>query len=311
MAAKLYTPSDRGAADKFGQLIGETFEKAVVALIQDYLRTSHNEYVLLEPKIGRAKVELEMFGGSIRQLDTVVMAKNSEDPVALLETKWLKDARHHNDKGAWILQLREVKKKYATVRGAAAVLAGYWTEGVGVILMSEGGIKMVWVATDAEVYGTIQKPLDNYLGDNTFKLNAQTIRKSYPRPWDLANLLIILKEEGELERLASTWLEFERAKDADGRPITGADLVRQAIDELLTPLPSAPNIKGFELALRIDTGNIIYQEFDDIESLFEFANKYYQNPQEILRRITPKKNPPPEPPRSSSVKKSKRIKRTK
>ncbi|NJN94770.1 MAG: hypothetical protein HC875_12080 [Anaerolineales bacterium] len=308
MATKRFTQNDRGAADKFGQLIGESFEKAVVALIQDYLQTKHTEYVLLEPKIGRAKIELEMFGGSIRQLDTVVMAKDSEDPVALLETKWLKDARHHNDKGAWILQLREVKKKYATVRGAAAVLAGYWTEGVGVILMSEGGIKMVWVATDTEVYGTIQQPLDSYLGENTFKLEAHTIRKSYPRPWDLANLFIELKEKGELERLASTWLEFERAKTADGRPITGADLIRQAIDELLTPLPSTPNVKGFEVALRIDTGNLIYQEFDDIESLFEFVNKYHQNPQEILRRITPRKKAPTEPVKPDLNSKNKKVK---
>jgi hypothetical protein len=289
MATKRYTQNDRGAADKFGQLIGETFEKVVVTLIQDYLRTRHNEYVLLEPKIGRAKIELEMFGGSIRQLDTVVMAKDSDDPVALLETKWLKDARHHNDKGAWILQLREVKKKYATVRGAAAVLAGYWTEGVGVILMSEGGIKMVLVATDTEVYSTIQKPLDKYLGEDTFKLDAQIMRKSYPRPWDLANLLLTLEEEGELERLASTWLQFERAKDADGRSIIGADLIKHAIDELLAPVPQAFNIEEFEIALKISTGNVIFQTFDDVEAALDFIKKHSQNPQEILRRITSRK----------------------
>jgi hypothetical protein len=77
-------------------------------------------------------------------------------------------------------------------------------------------------------------------------------------------------------------------------------------------LPSTPNVKGFELALRIDTGNVIYQEFDDIESLFEFAKKYYQNPQEILQRITPKKKQPSESPRLDlTPKKSKKTKRTK
>lgn len=140
MATKIYTEADRGAADKFGQLIGEAFEKAAITLIKDNLSLAHKEYELLEPKKGRSKVKLEMLSGSLRQLDTVIMAKDSDDPVALLETKWLKDARHHNDKGAWILQLREIKKKHATVRGAAAVLAGYWTEGVRVVLMSEGGV---------------------------------------------------------------------------------------------------------------------------------------------------------------------------
>lgn len=56
---------------------------------------------------------------------------------------------------------------------------------------------------------------------------------------------------------------------------------------MLALLPQAPNIKGFEIALQIDTGNTIYQEFNDIEAIFEFVNKYYQNPDEILRQITP------------------------
>ncbi|GAB4445870.1 MAG: hypothetical protein Fur0044_42130 [Anaerolineae bacterium] len=296
MTTKLYTESDRGAADKFGQLIGEAFEKAVIALIKDYLNLAHSEYELLEPKKGRSRVKLEMFGGSLRQLDTVVMAKASDDPVALLETKWLKDARHHNDKGAWILQLREVKKKYATVRGAAAILAGYWTEGVAVILMSEGDIKMVWVASDEEVYSTLQKPLDNYLSDQTFNLDPLTLRKSYPSPWHLANLLIGLRATGELDHLATSWLQFERARDAEGRSIAGADLIKRAIDELLAPLPQTPNIEGFKIALQVDTGNVIYEEFNDLEAAFEFMNKYHQNPQEILQRITPKKKLPPESP---------------
>lgn len=50
MATKRFTQNDRGAADKFGQLIGESFEKAIVALIQDYLQTKHTEYVLLRTK---------------------------------------------------------------------------------------------------------------------------------------------------------------------------------------------------------------------------------------------------------------------
>lgn len=308
MEAKSYTESDRGAADKFGQLIGEAFEKVVIIFIKDCLSLAHKEYELLEPKKGRSKVKLEMFGGSLRQLDTVVMAKASDDPVALLETKWLKDARHHNDKGAWILQLREVKKKYATVRGAAAILAGYWTEGVAVVLMSEGDIKMVWVASDEEVYRTLQKPLDDYLSDQTFKLDPLTLRKSYPYPWHLANLLIKLRDTGELDNLAATWLQFERAKDAENRLVTGADLIKRAIDELLAPLPQIPNVEGFEIALKINTGNVIFQAFDDVEAALDFIKKYFQNPQEILQQITPKKRLPEPPKLDLKPKTTKKVK---
>jgi hypothetical protein len=277
------------AASKFGQMIGESFEKVVIDLIKDYIEQEYGDYQLLEAKQGKTIIKLEMFGGSLRQLDTVVITKDSEDPVALLETKWLKDARHHNDKGAWILQLREMKKKYATVRGAAAILAGYWTEGVAIILMSEGGVKMVLVATDEQVYGSLQKLLDEYLENDTFELDPREMRKSYPRPWDLANLLITLQAENRLEALAKSWLEFERERDAEGNILIGTDLIKQALDELLAPLPSTPNIQGFQVALNIDTGNVIYQEFDDVEALFEFVQTYHKNPQKILERITPRK----------------------
>jgi hypothetical protein len=277
------------AASKFGQMIGESFEKVVIDLIKDYIEQEYGDYQLLEAKQGKTIIKLEMFGGSLRQLDTVVITKDSEDPVALLETKWLKDARHHNDKGAWILQLREMKKKYATVRGAAAILAGYWTEGVAIILMSEGGVKMVLVATDEQVYGSLQKLLDEYLENDTFELDPREMRKSYPRPWDLANLLITLQAENRLEALAKSWLEFERERDAEGNILIGTDLIKQALDELLAPLPSTPNIQGFQVALNIDTGNVIYQEFDDVEALLEFVQTYHKNPQKMLERITPRK----------------------
>ncbi|HLV37374.1 MAG TPA: hypothetical protein VKY59_19805, partial [Spirillospora sp.] len=164
--AQRYTPETSGsAASKFGQMIGETFEQVVFDFIDQYLAVSHPDYEILAPEEGKQIIALQTFGGTLRQLDTVVVEKESDDPVALLETKWLKDARHHNDKGAWILQLREVRKQYATIRGAAAILAGYWTEGVGVMLDTNAGIRMILVATDEEIYQTLHNPLNDYLRD--------------------------------------------------------------------------------------------------------------------------------------------------
>jgi len=52
--------------------------------------------------------------------------------------------------------------------------------------------------------------------------------------------------------------------------------------------PPNPQIARFDIALQISTGNTIYQEFDDVESLIEFLQTYTQNPAEILKRITPR-----------------------
>jgi hypothetical protein len=284
MAAKR-RPSKNPASD-FEQKIGNTFEATVIALLQLYLAQRYAAYELVNPTEGK-KLTLQMIGGLPRQIDNIIALKDSGDPVALLETKWLKDARHHNDKGAWILQLREIRKNHATIRGVAAILAGYWTEGVGVMLQNEGGVRMVLVATDEEVYSTLQTPLNEFLGENTFRLDAKVMRQSYPR--HLVALLLYLEEAKQLEAIVASWFEFERGRDEAGHILTGRELIQIAIDELLAPLPPNPSIISFEITLQIETGNTIHQTFTDLEEAQEFLSAYHADPQFILDRITPKK----------------------
>lgn len=287
--AKKRNINAKSPASLFGQIIGDAFERVVLNFIEGYLAENYPDYELLKPQEGKHTTTLDMAGGLKRQMDNVVIPKDSDDPVALLETKWLKDARHHNDKGAWILQLREVCKKHATIRGAAAILSGYWTEGVGVMLMSEGDIKMVLVATDEQVYSTLQGPLDELFGADTFTLDAGTMRDSYSRPRDLLKMAIYLEETGKLDAIAASWLEFDRLQGSNGVMLKGSDLIEAAIDKLLAPLPDSPAISRLEIALQIDTGNTIYEEFSDVEDVMEFLTRYWSDPQEILDRITPKK----------------------
>ncbi len=274
-------------ASAFGEILGKAFEEAVLILVRDHLAEKHAEYTLLQPEEGKHIITLQMPGGLARQMDNVIVARASDDPVALLETKWLKDARHHNDKGAWILQLREVRKKYATIRGAVAVLAGYWTEGVGVWLMSEGRVKMVLVATDEQVYSTLQAPLDEFLGADSFILDPQKMRKRYIRPDDLHRFILHLHETGKLQELALRWLDFEQIKD--GQKVVGRQLVKAAIDDLLDPLPENPSVEKLEIALQISTGNTIYREFADLEEAQQFIQTYFHNPQAILDQISSRK----------------------
>src|SRR5690606_20249421 len=151
-----------------------------------------------------------------------------QDPIALLETKWLKDGRHHNDKGAWILKLREVGKGYPTVRGLIAILLGYWQGKIFTWLVTEGGVKSILVATDEQVYTSLQPYLDDYLDDQTYSLIAEEMRKSYTRPNDLAKMLINLYETNRLDSVAKTWFEFVEVEE--GKQTTGEDRVKTAID---------------------------------------------------------------------------------
>jgi hypothetical protein len=288
--AKRTEKNPYGNVSRIGQLIGGAFEEVVIAFVKTYLTKTHPDYVVLNPKQGKKLITLEMSGGSRRQLDTIVTSKDSDEPVALLEAKWLKDARHWNDKGAWILQLREIKKKHPTVRGAAAILAGYWKEGVGVLLQNEGGVQMVIVATDEEVYLTLQPYLNQYLGNDTFQLDAKQIQSKFPEEHieNFYNFMNHLNETRILQEVAQTWLKFNR-QDKNKIIVTGATLIETAIDELLAPLPNTPPIQKFEISLQIATGNIIYEKFEDPEDVLNFIQEYTQNPAKILERITPKK----------------------
>jgi len=87
--------TSKSPASSFGQIIGEVFAEVVIEFIQKYLDEKYADYELLQPEEGKRLIRLEMTGGLPRQMDNVIALKNSSDPVALLETKWLKDGRHY------------------------------------------------------------------------------------------------------------------------------------------------------------------------------------------------------------------------
>lgn len=285
--------NQHGKASHIGQMIGESFEEVVIKFIKSYLKKNHSEFVILDPERGKKLLTLDMPGGVKRQLDTVVAAKDSADPVALLETKWLKDGRHWNDKGAWILQLREVRRNYPTVRGAVAILAGFWNEGVRVLLRNQGGVDMILVATDEEIYKSLQPHLDKALGNKSYELDAKKIRDRYPENNIEAfnNFLIKFRDSGELYKLAKSWLNFDKVIESSKETVNGKILVQRALDHLLSPLPENPKIRAFEITLEIETGNLIHKTFNDVEELYEFVQNNAQNPAKIRELISPKMRP--------------------
>ncbi|MEP7134672.1 MAG: hypothetical protein ABI904_07040 [Chloroflexota bacterium] len=278
-----------GKISRIGQLIGGAFEIAVHEHIKAYLKIKHPEYEILLPLKGRKEITLEMLGGDARQVDSVIVQKDFVDPIALLETKWLKDGRHWNDKGAWILQLREVRKNYPTVRGIAAVLAGFWNHGVRIFLSNEGGVQMILIATDDDIYNSIQPFLDEELEEETFKLDAENIRERFPEEHveNFYDFLNEFKKSGKLDKLAETWLNFKKIDDK-GTTVKGKNLIEVSIDKILMPIPKHPKISNYEITLEIETGNLIYRKFDDMEELLEFINEYTGNPDKIYDDIKPK-----------------------
>ncbi len=74
-------------------------------------------------------------------------------------------------------------------------------------------------------------------------------------------------------------------EDDDCPEITQTDLDRATFRVGLHP---GTAIKKIEIALQIDTGNTIYEEFANMEEALAFVRKYAQSPQAILDKIKPK-----------------------
>ena len=55
-----------------------------------------------------------------------------------------------------------------------------------------------------------------------------------------------------------------------------------------TAYSDAPQVQRIKISLDIDTGNVIYQEFDNLEDAMEFVTTYAQDPDKILDKITPR-----------------------
>ena len=61
--------------------------------------------------------------GDLKQIDHAVF--KGKKPKVIIESKWLKDKRHLNDKAAWIRQLEDIVTENS-VNKALLVLAGPW-----------------------------------------------------------------------------------------------------------------------------------------------------------------------------------------
>ena len=118
-----------------------------------------------------------------------------------------------------------------------------------------GGIDMILVATDDEVYKSLQPHLDKALMEDSFQLEAKQIRGRFPAKYVevFDDFLIKFRDSGELYGLAKTWLNFSRYIVSTDETINGKILIQRALDDLLKPLPANPKVTNFEITFEIET----------------------------------------------------------
>lgn len=165
--------------NSLGQWIGYFLDRATHLVLEQALQLKIHAKLQpldLQPKEGGPLVRLLDDFGDQKQIDHAVF--KNEEPRVIIESKWLKDKRHLNDKGAWIRQLEDIVIENS-VNKALLVLAGPW-EGYRDRL-EKRNFGVIIIEVD-HVYKTLKS--------NGIKISIDSTREAYVDPERTLNQLL-------------------------------------------------------------------------------------------------------------------------
>jgi len=249
-------------ASSLGQWIGALVSKGTTLVLRDILK-GYSDYSLMKPDKGKKRTTLINIRGQNKEIDDVIVNGDNE-PVIISESKWLKDARHLNDKGAWVALLPEVKQANETVKGAISILAGPWDAGNNIEAL--GKVVRVVPITIKEVY--------RLLSEHGIDIEINEERNTYLHPKEtLADLLTFFqsKAKSKVDAISSLGLELVEPHK---------NLIKTAIDEILA-LPEAVDmidsstINEIEVIYKTKEGLKIREVYKDAKELIKAIKKHF------------------------------------
>lgn len=163
--------------NSLGQWIGYIVDDGTSAVLDEVVAELVEETgrkFIAAPKKGEKTIRLKNSLGQNKQIDHAI--KENDIYKLIVESKWLKDQRHLNDKGSWILMMGDILFENKNLKGIVVVLAGPWESMRSVI---EKRAEAIMVPTQ-EVYDClsgcgIDIPLD--LLRNAYKDPAGSLAK--------------------------------------------------------------------------------------------------------------------------------------
>ncbi len=158
------------AASSLGQWIGLVISTGTT-LIWSEIVAKHQGYKLLRPEKGQKRTYLQNTLGQKKEIDDII-CNDKNEPILISESKWLKDARHLNDKGAWVALMSEVKQQNTSVKGAVSILAGPWDAG-GNSEALNNVVQTILIPTN-DVYRLLE--------EQGIKIEINTVRNMYEKP---------------------------------------------------------------------------------------------------------------------------------
>lgn len=164
--------------NSLGQWIGYFIDEGTTAILEEICPTlsTTKQEIDYGPKEGESQIKLNNTLGQEKQIDHII--KINSKMAILVESKWLKDQRHLNDKGAWVLMMNDILLENHQLKGIVVVLAGPW-EGMRAVI--EKRAKIAIIPEDC-VYKTLNK--------YGIKITIDRVRNAYENPGETLKTLI-------------------------------------------------------------------------------------------------------------------------
>lgn len=139
-----------------GSAIGEAIGANLEEVLQSFLNDLVEKYECtlltslgVNNKTGRKKKLLlyDQFGNDYN-IDGVIVNEKLQ-PLVLLESKYIRYKKHNRDKGSWICNAHSaIRKRYPSIRGSIAILAGNWSK-TSLLMLKSSDVNIFLIPFDA------------------------------------------------------------------------------------------------------------------------------------------------------------------
>ena len=101
-----------------GEAVGKVFESAVIECLREEVEA--RGYAIRPARLTNGT-------GNTYQIDAVIF-DHDENPVVIIEPKYIRYTKHNRDKGSWLCTAHyNLRKTFPTIRKSIAVLGGRWS----------------------------------------------------------------------------------------------------------------------------------------------------------------------------------------
>lgn len=278
---------------KFGQIIGDTLEAAILPLLIDFAK-QHGLYLDrkgLRPCRKGLKCSWTDLNGNTHDLDFVLERGGSElkkgTPVAFIETAWRRYTKHSRNKAQEIQgaiePLAETYKHAGPFKGA--VLAGVFTDGA-LDQMRSLGFAVLFFPYDTVISAFERVGINAFFDENTPDAECQqkVNQWGYLPETDKGKVLRALLQSNQTavesfmaSLTAAVARQIERVLVL---PLHGRTHEVKTIGEAVKLIESynentvPSGFERYEIQIRFSTGNEITGTFNDKASAIEFLQMY-------------------------------------